>query len=111
MKNYLLFFLICLLFQYIEAPNLVKNPSFEDAPINTAIAACQYCSRGELFNQSVYDWSSYRGLTPDIFTYDNARSDFMEIEKNEFIPNVSCNFQSIVFESELGFFSASASEF
>jgi outer membrane protein OmpA-like peptidoglycan-associated protein len=69
-----LFLLVFGCFTFIDAQNLVKNPSFENAPPNPTIMPCTYSNRGESFNHSIYDWTSYQGLTPDILTYDAQQS-------------------------------------
>jgi outer membrane protein OmpA-like peptidoglycan-associated protein len=74
MQHLFLSLLFSFCFVFASAQNLVKNPSFEDAPPNPDIAPCAYCSRGESFNHSVYNWTSYRELTPDILTYDATRN-------------------------------------
>ncbi len=56
------------------AQNLVKNPSFEQISNTAAIAPCTYTARGELFNESILNWQSYRGLTPDILTFDSSQT-------------------------------------
>lgn len=65
---YFLYFNISLI-----AQNLVKNPGFEQITHEMNISPCTYCSRGEYFNSAVIAWKSYRGLTPDILTYDSSK--------------------------------------
>ncbi len=65
----LAFLLLLPLFAIGQDGNLVMNPGFEKLLPNAPLQPCSYIQNGESFDKSLANWTTYRGMTPDLIDW------------------------------------------